>query len=74
MGENETHNNPNAVPIPDNVSAAFRSLAEAFGTMNGNELLEMLIEELREEAESPPLVVDGVPDSFFDSMNLWSDI
>jgi hypothetical protein len=71
MTEDTPHNNPHAVPTPGDVSAAFRSLAEAFEVMNGNELLDMMIGELREEAEDPPHIVKGVPDSFFDSALLF---
>lgn len=70
-GETRTHHNANAVPIPGDVSAAFRTLADAFERMrqdgaDENGLLDSLVESLMEDAEMPPREVNGVPDSFLD--------
>jgi len=60
------------VPIPGDISAAFRTLADAFERMrqdNGgdeNGLLQSLVESLMGDAERPPREVQGVPDSFLD--------
>lgn len=71
-GEHRSHNNSHAVPVPGDISAAFRTLADAFERMrqdNGgdeNGLLQSLVESLMGDAESPPREVQGVPDSFLD--------
>lgn len=60
------------MPVPGDISAAFRTLADAFERMrqdNGgdeNGLLQSLVESLMGDAESPPREVQGVPDSFLD--------
>lgn len=68
--------NSNAVPVPGDVSAAFRTLAGAFERMrqdngggdgeNGSYggFLEQLIQELLEDADLPPREVKGVSDEF----------
>ncbi|MCJ1484802.1 hypothetical protein MMC06_004975 [Schaereria dolodes] len=67
--------NQHAVPIPGDISAAFRTLADAFERMRqdgGSEqqggensgLLERLVETLNSEAEMPPREVKGVGDEF----------
>ena len=59
-----------AVPIPGDVSAAFRSLAEAFGVMRSDndnatsELLDSMIGALMESAEVPPKEVEGVNEEY----------
>ncbi|KAI4124345.1 MAG: hypothetical protein LQ347_005781 [Umbilicaria vellea] len=65
------HHNANAVPIPGDVSAAFRTLADAFERMRqdgggDSGLLDSLVESLMADAEMPPREVKGVPDSFLD--------
>ncbi|KAI9875763.1 MAG: hypothetical protein M1830_008019 [Pleopsidium flavum] len=70
-GEQRSHNNSYAVPIPGDVSAAFRTLADAFERMRQdggeeNNLLQSLVETLMVDAERPPREVHGVPDSFLD--------
>ena len=59
--------NSNAIPTPGDLSAAFRSLAEAYDMMRqegGSELLDILAERLYENAEAPPREVQGVNDEF----------
>lgn len=59
-----------AVPVPGDVSAAFRHLAEAFQIMqrdNDNEgggLLQTMIENLLATAERPPTEVKGVDEEY----------
>jgi Ring finger domain len=59
-----------AVPVPHEVSAAFRTLADAFGVMrhdsegSDSELLDSLIESLMSSAERPPREVEGVDDEY----------
>lgn len=72
-GSHEPHN-PHALPLPRDISAAFRNLANAFEMMRGgtstsheqnhNELLQQLVESLMASAENPPEKVDGVSDEF----------
>ena len=63
-----------AVPVPADVSAVFRSLAEAFQVMqrvNDNadsDLLESMIENLMETAERPPREVKGVDEEYIASL------
>jgi len=64
--------NAHAVPIPGDISAVFRLLADAFARMAQDsgegaqniELLEGLRETLLREAEMPPREVKGVSDEF----------
>lgn len=60
-----------AVPVPGDVSAAFRHLAEAFQTMQHNndndassDLLQNMISNLLETAERPPTEVKGVDEEY----------
>ncbi|KAH0841594.1 hypothetical protein AYO21_01172 [Fonsecaea monophora] len=59
-----------AVPVPADVSAVFRSLAEAFEVMrrvNDNadsNLLESMIQNLMDTAERPPREVKGVDEEY----------
>ncbi|KIX98349.1 uncharacterized protein Z520_05650 [Fonsecaea multimorphosa CBS 102226] len=59
-----------AVPVPADVSAVFRSLAEAFQVMrriNDNadsDLLESMIQNLMDTAERPPREVKGVDEEY----------
>ncbi|PZD43218.1 hypothetical protein A1F97_03023 [Pyrenophora tritici-repentis] len=71
------HTNPNALPQPENMAAAFRLLANAFETMRGRpsddsngdgDLLANMIQVLRENADDPPTELKGVPDSFLDEL------
>ncbi|KAF2830820.1 hypothetical protein CC86DRAFT_391638 [Ophiobolus disseminans] len=74
----QTHTNANAVPQPENMSAAFRLLANAFELMRGRpaeeergedpDLLANMIELLRQSADDPPTELKGVPDSFLDEL------
>jgi len=63
-----------AVPVPGDVSAAFRSLAEAFNIMRrdneGEEggLLDSMIDTLMDAAERPPREVEGVDDEYIDGL------
>lgn len=70
--------NEHALPMPRDVSAAFRNLANAFDMMRGgtgvpqdqgqNELLERLVESLMDSAEHPPSEVQGVSDEFIEQL------
>jgi hypothetical protein len=74
----QAHTNANAVPQPENMSAAFRLLANAFELMRGrpaeeegsgdNDVLANMIEVLRQNANDPPTELKGVPDSFLDEL------
>ncbi|KAH7396738.1 hypothetical protein DE146DRAFT_756442 [Phaeosphaeria sp. MPI-PUGE-AT-0046c] len=74
----QAHTNANAVPQPENMSAAFRLLANAFEMMRGrptddqasgeNDLLASMIDVLRQNADDPPTELKGVPDSFLDEL------
>lgn len=63
-----------AVPVPGDVSAAFRSLAEVFQVMqrdNDNadsDLLDNMIESLMTSAERPPTEVKGVDEEYIASL------
>jgi hypothetical protein len=87
-GSHAPHN-PHALPLPRDISAAFRNLANAFEMMRGgtstsqeqthNELLQQLVESLMASAENPPEKVEGVSDEFIGQLeripkkNLKSD-
>ncbi|KAK3674025.1 hypothetical protein LTR78_006228 [Recurvomyces mirabilis] len=70
--------NEHALPLPRDISAAFRNLANAFDMMRGgaataheqghNELLEQLVESLMQSAEHPPSEVQGVSDEFIEQL------
>nr|OQO29369.1 hypothetical protein B0A51_03151 [Rachicladosporium sp. CCFEE 5018] len=70
--------NANSIPLPTDVSAAYRLLANAFDMMRGggssasnlphDELMESLISSLMENAEHPPTEVQGVPDEFISEL------
>ena len=56
-----------AVPVPGDVSAAFRHLAEAFQTMqqdSSSDLLQSMISSLLATAERPPTEVKGVEEEY----------
>ncbi|OAP61985.1 hypothetical protein AYL99_04188 [Fonsecaea erecta] len=59
-----------AVPVPADVSAVFRSLAEAFEVMRrvndhaDSNLLESMIQNLMDTAERPPREVKGVDEEY----------
>ncbi len=71
--------NQHALPLPENVAALYRNLANAFEMMRGgaggaaqqnhDTLLSSLIEELMRNADDPPTEVKGVPDSFLDGLD-----
>lgn len=68
-GDEETINNPNSAPTPENVTASFRLLADAFEIMlnehgGDNDALRNMIAELETTAGQPPKEREGVPDSF----------
>ncbi|KAF2020793.1 hypothetical protein BU24DRAFT_456828 [Aaosphaeria arxii CBS 175.79] len=78
----QTHHNVHATPQPENMAAAFRLLANAFEMMGGraageqegteaghSDLLEQMIETLRQNADNPPAELQGVPDSFIDELD-----
>ena len=65
----ETRTREGALPVPGDVSAAFRSLAEAFQIMqrdndNESDLLETMIQTLMSSAERPPQEVKGVDEEY----------
>ncbi|KAM0803546.1 hypothetical protein BDR22DRAFT_839071 [Usnea florida] len=64
--------NGNALPIPGDVSAAYRTLAEAFERMrpyrSGEGPLDGMIELLVANSEAPPREVKGVSQGFLDEL------
>ncbi|KAK0249296.1 hypothetical protein LTS09_015558 [Friedmanniomyces endolithicus] len=70
--------NAHSVPLPRDVSAAYRNLANAFDMMRGGGgtateeghegLLEQLVESLMQSAEHPPAEVQGVSDEFIEQL------
>lgn len=67
--EPENRTREGALPVPGDVSAAFRSLAEAFQIMqrdndSESDLLESMIETLMSSAERPPQEVKGVDEEY----------
>nr|POE64962.1 hypothetical protein CFP56_65920 [Quercus suber] len=74
--------NANALPLPRDVSAAFRNLANAFDMMRGgggdingaasggshDELLDTLVQSLMQDADHPPSEVQGVSDEFIEQL------
>ncbi|KAL1966971.1 hypothetical protein VTN77DRAFT_3715 [Rasamsonia byssochlamydoides] len=81
----ETRTRQHAVPVPADVSAAFRTLAEAFDVMRrqhevgssggegqgqgGQALIDQMIEALLREADMPPREVEGVSEEFCDALD-----
>ena len=70
----ENRTREGAVPVPGDVSAAFRSLAEAFSIMRRDnddadtDLLQSMIEALMSSAERPPKEVKGVDDEYIHNL------
>lgn len=73
----ETHNNPNATPTPVETAAAYRLLMDQFATLRestgpnseaNQALLEQLILETAGHIAEPPGKVEGVPQSYLDSL------
>ena len=72
----DSRQNENSIPLPQDVSAAFQTLANAFSQMRGggnedhdnSELLGGLIESLMASAEHPPTQLQGVPDEFIEQL------
>jgi len=66
----ESRTREHAVPIPSDVSAAFRSLGEAFQIMQrdnenaDSDLLDSMIEALMSSAERPPQEIKGVDEEY----------
>ncbi|KAK3175163.1 hypothetical protein OEA41_002409 [Lepraria neglecta] len=64
--------NEHATPIPSDVSAAFRTLGEAFQRMrmyrSGEGPLDDMVESLLADAEMPPKEVKGVSQGFLDEL------
>lgn len=64
--------NGNAVPVPGDVSAAYRTLAEAFERMrphrSGEGPLDGMIELLVANSQAPPKEVKGVSQGFLDEL------
>ncbi|CAK3955439.1 RING finger [Lecanosticta acicola] len=79
---NRQPQNANSLPLPQDISAAFRTLANAFEMMRGGEaaasatnggdaneeLLQRLVESLMNSAEHPPTEVHGVSDEFIEQL------
>ncbi|KAF2494813.1 hypothetical protein BU16DRAFT_540060 [Lophium mytilinum] len=73
-----THHNVHAIPQPENMTAAFRLLANGYQMIQGDggrgaggdgpPLLQMMIESLMLSADDPPPTFQGVPDSFLDEL------
>ncbi|KAF2452920.1 hypothetical protein BDY21DRAFT_357901 [Lineolata rhizophorae] len=66
--------NPHADPLPVDVSAAFRNLAEALSILRtpdaaNGDLLNRLVLEMTELAEHPPKRVKGMSDEWFDRLD-----
>lgn len=63
-------NRPDAVPVPGDISAAFRHLADALRTMQRDhdstetDLLQSMIEQLLSTADAPPKEVKGVDEDY----------
>ncbi|KIW14714.1 hypothetical protein PV08_07498 [Exophiala spinifera] len=70
ISQPDSRHRPDAVPVPADVSALYRSLAEAFQVMqrdNDNadsDLLSNLIDSLMGSAEHPPREVKGVDEEY----------
>ncbi|TAQ90281.1 hypothetical protein B7494_g1373 [Chlorociboria aeruginascens] len=70
-----THNNPHATPTPVDVAAAYRLLQDQYSMLlQGSEspnssLLELLISALDSSIADPPTKVEGVPQSYLDSLD-----
>lgn len=66
----EQRTREHAVPVPGDVSAAYRQLAEAFQIMQrdsdneGSDILHTMIESLLATAERPPTEVKGVDEEY----------
>ena len=62
--------NPNAVPIPADVAASYRLLAESMqALMRDNPdqgMLDGLLDQITSMIESPPTKVQGVPQEYLD--------
>lgn len=73
--DNSNVSNEHSVPIPSDVSAAFRTLGEAFQRMrmyrSGEGPLDGMIESLFEEADMPPKEVKGVSQGFLDGESYY---
>lgn len=68
-GDEETIQNPNSAPTPENVTASFRLLADAYEIIlnehgGDNDHLRDMISVLETTAGQPPTEREGVPDSF----------
>ncbi|KAK5136805.1 hypothetical protein LTR08_002101 [Meristemomyces frigidus] len=77
--------NAHALPLPRDISAAYRNLANAFSMMRGGssveptddtsspqgqvDLLAQLVESLMQGAEHPPTEVQGVSDEFIEQLD-----
>ncbi|KAF2804607.1 uncharacterized protein BDZ99DRAFT_525438 [Mytilinidion resinicola] len=71
----DSHHNAHAVPQPENMTAAYRLLANALQMMQGgggsddpNAPLQTMILSLMHSADNPPRELEGVPDSFLDEL------
>lgn len=71
--------NSHSLPLPRDISAAFRNLANAFEMMRSpeggiqqqdshDELLGRLVQSLMESAEHPPSEVQGVSDEYIEQL------
>jgi len=71
----EPHNNPHAVPNPNDVAALFRLLQDQMGmlattapTTENHEFLRSLVEALEEDVANPPTSIPGVSQEYLDGL------
>ncbi len=68
-GEQRPHHNNHSIPSPGDISAVFRTLAEALDVTrqgNENDVIQTMLEHLMAQAERPPKEVKGVSQGFLD--------
>lgn len=69
------HNNPHAVPNPNDVAALFRLLQDQMGmlattapTEENHDFLRSLVEALEEDVANPPTSIPGVSQEYLDGL------
>jgi hypothetical protein len=72
-GDEETHNNPNTLPTPENVTATYRLAADAYEIIltehgDDNPALRTMIDMLESTASAPPSKLEGVSDTFLSEL------
>ncbi|KAF2772363.1 hypothetical protein EJ03DRAFT_324786 [Teratosphaeria nubilosa] len=66
--------NAHSLPLPRDISATFRNLANAYEMMRGgqdgshDQLMEQLVQSLMDSAENPPTELKGVSDEFIERL------